>query len=229
MPRTQTNFIDFAKLASIEGSATIIGLAMVYNDLVTANWALGQFNLQKTMLPQHMHRGMRIYFSRMHNGHLTEGLRFIEKIRGNRKFRMMIPKCRPEAQHAYGELCKCIQGGADESKFGRYVTQVRHRIAFHCDDGYLRWAVKNRAAREGASTSTLTAAGSVSTNRFEFVDAILDTIVCRKIWAVTTADGASRQSELDAIGTWCDTKCIEFLKFSSDFVYVSLREFKILY
>lgn len=229
MAWTQTKFLDFTKLMNLQGAGTIVGLAMVYNDLLTINWALNQFNAQKPNLPEHMHQGMRIYFSRIHNGHLAEGIKFVEKIKANPRLRSIVGKCREEAQSAFDELCKCAAGGPQEQDFGKYVIQIRNRIAFHCDPSCLKWAVTNRSGRKGANTSTMTCGGTVASNCFEFVDAILDTVVCRKIWQVTIPDGDARQIETDRIGNWCDGKCIEFLKFTGEFIPVALDELRILY
>jgi hypothetical protein len=220
MARTITKFLDFGRLSTVNGGAAIVALAMVYNDLLTINWALGRFNDAKSSLPNHMHKGMRIYFSRIHNGHLAKGLNAVRKIRDNKTLQRIVGECSPDAQNAFSALCRCLRGGADASVFDRYVGQIRHRIAFHCDVSYLRWGIKNRAARRNASTSTLTAGGTVQSNRFEFVDDLLDTVVCRKVWKIK--EELDRRTEADRIGTWCDEKAREYLRFAGEFVELAL-------
>ncbi len=226
MARTTTKFLDFGKMTRVEGGAAIVALAMVYNDLLTINWALGRFNDAKASLPNHIHKGMRIYFSRIHNGHLAEGLKVVRKIRDNRTLRGFVGECSSDAQKAFKALCSCLPGGADASDFGRYVEQIRHRVAFHCDVSYLRWGINDRVARTSASMSTLTAGGTVQSNRFEFVDDLLDTVVCRKVWEIE--EGADRRAEADRIGTWCDQKAREYLRFAGEFVELALRRLGVL-
>ncbi len=221
MVRTITKFLDFGKMTRVEGGAAIVALAMVYNDLLTINWALGRFNDAKASLPNYMHKGMRIYFSRIHNGHLAEGLKAVQKIRGNKKLLGIVGECSSDAQEAFKALCRCLPGGADASDFNRYVGQIRNRVAFHCDVSYLRWGIRNRAARTTASTSTLTAGGTVESNRFEFVDDLLDTVVCRKVWKIK--EGVDRRTEADRIGTWCDQKAREYLRFAGELVELALN------
>lgn len=227
MPRTITKFLDFEKMTRVPGSGAICALAMVYNDLLTINWALGRFNELKASLPGYMHQGMRMYFSRIHNGHLVEGLKAVQKIRENSKLRGFVGECSSNAQESFDTLCRCLPGGTDASDFGRHVVQVRNRVAFHCDDSYLRWAVNNRATRANASRSTLTAGGTVASNRFEFVDDLLDTVVCRKVWKIR--EGVDRRTEADRIGAWCDQKVREYLRFAGEFVDVALRKLGLLY
>jgi hypothetical protein len=58
--------------------------------------------------------------------------------------------------------------------------------------------------------------------RFEFADVLIDTIVCRKLWAIPL--GADVRQEADRIADWCCTKSIEFLDFGGDFVTWFLLE-----
>jgi len=224
--RSKTLFVNFGRMTRVEGIGAVVSLAMVYNDLVTINWALARFNEAKPSLGEYLHKGMRIYFSRIHNGHLAEGMRAVQKIHANKAMRRIVSKCSLDCQKAFEELCGCLPGGTEHLSFGLYVEQVRNRVAFHCDDSYLRWAVKSRAKRVGGSTSTLTAGGTAHSNRFEFVDDLLDTVVCRKVWRIR--GGRGLRTRADRVGAWCDLKARQYLRFSGEFVEAALRELNLL-
>ncbi len=228
MAHTITKFLDFGKLANVNGGAAIVALAMGYNDLLTINWALSRFNGAKASVPSYMQKGMRMYFSRIHNGHLAEGLKAVRKIRDNQRLRGIVGECNPNAQQAFSALCRCLEGGADASVFNRYVGKIRNQVAFHCDVPSLRWGIKNRAARKNASKSTLTAGGTAYSNRFEFVDDLCDTVVCRKVWKIKKK-GVNRRKEADRIGNWCDQKVKEYLCFAGEFVELALKRSGALY
>jgi hypothetical protein len=64
--------------------------------------------------------------------------------------------------------------------------------------------------------SSITGGGDVHTTRFEFADALLDTIVCRKLWRIPS--DANLHTEANRISSWCFDKTFRYLQFGEDFV-----------
>jgi hypothetical protein len=69
----------------------------------------------------------------------------------------------------------------------------------------------------------MTISEDIHSCRFDFADVVIDTIVCRKLWAILIA--ADVRAEADRISDWCCTKSIEFLTFGGHFVTRFLKEY----
>lgn len=128
----------------------------------------------------------------------------------------------PDAQSAFVELCECLPAGRHRAEFQRYVPSVRDKTAFHYDPAEVAEALEFRAKHHSNSPCAMTIGEDIHSCRFDFADVVIDTIVCRKLWAIPIA--ADVRAEADRIADWCCTKSIEFLTFGGDFVTRFLRE-----
>ena len=162
-----------------------------------------------------------MYFARMMCGHIHEGLKAIQYIRRDNALDAIVAQCSSEAQHAFAELCKCLSGGPEKSDYEKYVGSVRHKIGFHYDVPDLDFALEDRTHHAAGKCSSLTAGPDIHSNRFEFGDDLLDTIVCRKLWGISRS--MDLRAEADKIADWVDKKCRHYLQFGSEFVPRYLR------
>jgi hypothetical protein len=220
--RTHTKFFNFSKLAIADGASTVARVAMVCNDLAIANSALGHFKTLPSNALSHVRQGGALYFVRMSCGHLREGMKAIQEIRDDAALSGLVAKCDAAAQSAFAELSECLQGGKHRAEFQRYVQSVRDRTAFHYVKTEIADALDFRTKHHSNSPCAMTIGEDVHSCRFDFADVVIDTIVCRKLWAIPIA--ADVRVEADRIADWCCTKSIEFLTFGGDFVTRFLQE-----
>jgi hypothetical protein len=220
--RTHTKFFNFSKLARADGASTVVRVAMVCNDLAIANSSLGHFkNLSANSL-SHVRQGGALYFVRMSCGHLREGINAIKEIRDDVALSALVTRCHATAQSAFARLCECLPAGKHHAEFQRYIPSVRNKTAFHYDTIEIREALEYRTKHYSNSPCAMTIGEDIHSCRFEFADVVIDTIVCRKLWAIPIA--ADVRAEADRISDWCCTKSIEFLNFGGDFVTRFLQE-----
>jgi len=217
--RTRTLFISYERLAAADSGVAVATLGLVCNDLAIANSSMARYNKLRSGTLAHIRRGGRMYFSRMMCGHLNEAMEALEQIRADSGLMQLVHQCSSVARQAFANLCKCLRGGSEHRRFNRYVGWVRHRVAFHYQPNDLKWAMEDRGNR--AITGTLTAGWDIHTTRFEFGDDLIDSIVVRKLWKISRSKDL--RQEADRIGDWCNTKCLEFLQFSQEFVPSFLR------
>jgi hypothetical protein len=189
---------------------------MVCNDLAIANSSMGRYKALKSMALNHVFQGARMYFVRVSCGHLNEGIQIIDEIRSHPVLAGFVDRCNSEAQSAFRNLSASLPKGSERKKFERYVGWIRNRVAFHYDDNDVNWALGNRADKMSPGTCSITLGEDIHSCRFEFADAILDTIVCRRLWQIP--DKADVRAEADRISDWCFRKSVEFLVFGEDFV-----------
>lgn len=224
--RTHTWFVNFSKLA-IQGEigTLVVRVALAANDIATANSAMKYFRELQSPAMQHIKQGALLYFCRLQCGHLNEGMETIEGVRKTPQLQLFVGKCSGGAQQAYRELCACLNGESNHKEFKSRIGWVRNRVAFHYDPNDVRWAIEDRAnpSTPSKQISSMTTGEDIHSTRFEFGDALLDSIVCRKFWEIPSSTDV--QAEADRIGEWCFTKCVEYLKFAEEFVPVSLRGF----
>lgn len=218
---TQTMFISFSKLLGLNGGVVAATVALVCNDLAIANSSLGHYTTMKSKALGHIRRGGRLYFARMHCGHLSEGMMAIKKIKENPDLSAIAKRCSVKAQEAFHALCRCLPGGTEHNNFDQYVGGVRNRVAFHYDPNDLQRAIEDRSRRTIADVSPMTAGDDIHSTRFEFGDHLLDSIVCRRLWRIPRNKDV--REEADRIADWCDRKCREFLQFGQEFVPSFLR------
>lgn len=220
--RTHTRFLSFSKLANADGASIVTRVAMVCNDLAIANSSMGRYQKIESPALSHIRQGGSMYFVRMSCGHLREGVRAIQNVKEHPALSALVSKCHARAQSAFGNLCECLPNGKDHATFARYVKPIRNTIAFHYDSKEVAWALNDRVHRPSASkVCSATIGEDVHSTRFEFADALLDTIVCRKLWGILDAD-ANR--EADRISDWCFQKSIEFLDFGENLVHLFLSQ-----
>ena len=220
--RTHTEFIDFSKLANAHGVPTVVKIALVCNDLATANSALGHFTNLKSNALNHVVQGSRLYFVRMSCGHLREGIGAIEAIKNDAILDTFVKKCDVRMQSTFVELSECLPNGKSHKEFVAYIKPVRNTVAFHYDPIQISSALAERAKRMTTDISSLTIGEDIHSSRFEFADIILDTIVCRNLWKIPLS--ADVRIEADRIADWCFQKSIEFLDFGGEFVRRFLKE-----
>ncbi len=221
MVRTQTLFLDFAKLSQVEGGEVVSNLAMVFNDLAVANSAMSRLPAGLPISLQHMRRGIEMYFSRMQSAHLYEGMKAIEQVRDTPSLKIVIGQCGAKAKKAFDTLCECLPGGKERGNFERCVGGVRNRIAFHYSMGDVSGAIERRAQIAKGKPATMTAGGDIHSVRFEFGDDLIDSIVIRRLWKIP--EKADFKTEVDRTGNWCNQMCWSFMRFSSEFVPQFLR------
>jgi hypothetical protein len=220
--RTHTQFFNFSKLARVGGASTVVRVAMVCNDLAIANAALGHFKSLPSNALSHVRQGGALYFVRMSCGHLREGMRAIEDIRNSVSLSALVTRCDAHAQSAFAELGECLPQGKHCAEFQRYIPPIRNKTAFHYDTKEIEAALEHRTKHHSNSPCAMTIGEDAHSCRFDFADIVIDTIVCRKLWAIPlTADA---RVEADRISDWCCTKSIEFLAFGGDFVTRFLKE-----
>jgi len=198
---------------------------MVCNDLAIANSSMGRYKEVSGNL-DHVGRGGRLYFARVSCGHLREGLRGIQDIRGHRSLRALVESCTEGAQTAFADLCECLDGGKEHDDFKRCIGSVRNKVSFHYDEDGIEWALKCRAQGSNSGTSSMIAGEDIHSTRFEFADDLVDTLVCRKFWGIP-AD-VDLRAEADRIADWCFRKTLRFLEFGQDFVPRYLEKHGIL-
>ena len=216
MARTHTEFVDFEKLANVNGAEWVAILTMACNDIAVANSAMGRLTKKTPRMLEHVKRGIKLYFIRMQSAHLNEALLAIEKVRKTPQLRTIVSQCNPKARDAFDSLCACLSGGVEHSKFEKYIMLVRHRVAFHYDPKDLLWAIKDRSSRNDAKISSLTAGENIHSYRFEFADDLIDTIVVRRIWKIPR--NANVRKEVDKIADWGLQTCLKLWDFCADFV-----------
>jgi hypothetical protein len=220
--RTRTAFYSFSKLALVEEAPIVARVAMVCNDLAIANDAMGHYkNLPDNAL-SHIRQGGALYFTRISCGHLREGVRAIQDIRTNTRLTAQVEKCDSAAQTAFAALCECIAGGKDYADFRRYVMSIRDKASFHYDGTNIETALVHRNRHHWNSICAMTIGETVHSCRFDFADVILDTIVCRDLWAIPMS--ADARFEADRIADWCFTKSVQFLDFGGEFVARFLQQ-----
>jgi hypothetical protein len=220
--RTHTKFFNFSKLARADGASTVVRVAIVCNDLAIANSSLGHFKNLSANALSHVRQGGALYFVRMSCGHLREGMKAVQQIRDDVALSALVTRCAASAQSAFAQLCECLHPGKYHAEFKRYVHSVRHKTAFHYDTTEIREALEYRAKHHSNSVCAMTIGEDIHSCRFDFADVVIDTIVCRKLWALSIA--ADVRTEADRISGWCCTKSIEFLNFGGDFVTRFLQE-----
>ena len=154
---------------------------------------------------------------------MREGIKAVRQIRDDGALSALVTKCGAPAQSAFAQLCECIPpAGKHHAEFQRYVHSVRDKTAFHYDTTEIREALGYRAKRHSNSLCAMTIGEDIHSCRFDFADVVIDTIVCRKLWALPIA--ADVRAEADRISDWCCTKSMEFLNFGGDFVTRFLQE-----
>ena len=220
--RTHTKFFKFSKLARADGASTVARVAMVCNDLAIANSSLGHFKNLSANALSHVRQGGALYFVRMSCGHLREGIKAVREIRDDVALSALVTRCDAPAQSAFAELCECLPAGKHHAEFQRYIPSVRNKTAFHYDTTEIREALEYRMKHHSNSLCAMTIGEDIHSCRFDFADVVIDTIVCRKLWAIPIA--ADVRAEADRISDWCCTKSIEFLTFGGDFVTRFLKE-----
>ena len=214
--RTHTKYFSFSKLANADGASTVVRVAMVCNDLAIANSSIGHYKKMESKALNHIRQGAALYFVRMSCGHLREGIKAVQDVRDNPALCALVQKCDPRAQMAFADLCECLPSGRDHVDFGRYVQPIRNTVAFHYDARRVTSALEDRANRPTSSpVCSMTTGEDIHSTRFEFADALLDTIVCRKLWGIFDTDV---RAEADRIADWCFQKSIQFLDFGEEFV-----------
>ncbi len=220
--RTHSKYFSFSKLAIADGASTVVRVAMVCNDLAIANSSMGHFKKMESNALNHIRQGAALYFVRMSCGHLREGIKAVEGVRDHPALCALVKKCDPRAQTAFADLCECLPSGRDHMDFGRYVQPIRNTVAFHYDAKRVNSALEDRANRPTSSPAcSITIGEDIHSTRFEFADALLDTIVCRKLWGILDTDV---RAEADRIADWCFQKSVQFLDFGDDFVRRFLLE-----
>ena len=221
--RTHTEFFSFTKLARATGASVVARLAMVCNDLAIANSSMGRYKDMKSKALNHVVQGARMYFVRVSCGHLNEGVQIIGEVRDHPSLANLLSRCGSEAQSAFTDLCACLPKGNEHKKFERYVGWIRNRVAFHYGANDVNWALGDRANKSNSGTCSMTLGEDIHSSRFEFADAILDTIVCRRLWQIPVK--ADVRAEADRISDWCFQKSLQFLVFGEDFVRRFLKNY----
>src|SRR5277367_3837182 len=219
---THTTFFNFSKLARADGASTVVRVAMVCNDLAIANSSLGHFKNLSANALSHVRQGGALYFVRMSCGHLREGIRAVQEIRDDVALSALVTRCDAPAESAFAQLCECLPAGKHHAEFQRYIPSVRNKTAFHYDSTEIREALEYRTKHHSNSLCAMTIGEDIHSCRFDFADVVIDTIVCRKLWAIPIA--ADVRTEADRIADWCCIKSIEFLTFGGDFVMRFLQE-----
>jgi hypothetical protein len=218
---TQTKFFQFHRLATADGAATVVRVAMVCNDLALANSLLGHYTKMKSSdILSHVRNGARLYFVRMSCGHLREGIFAINDVKNHPGLSALVKKCHGRTQSAFASLCECLQGGEDHADFVRYIKPIRDTIGFHYEPNAVAWAIEDRAKRSAPFSMTI--GEDINSCRFEFADDLLDTVVCRKLWQIPPDKDV--HVEADRIADWCFQKSVQFFDFGEDFVSRFLRE-----
>jgi hypothetical protein len=220
--QTHTKFFNFSKLAISDGASAVVRVAMVCNDLAIANSSLGHFKNLSSNALSHIRQGGMLYFVRMSCGHLREGMKNIQLIKDDVALSALVIRCHSDAQLAFAALCECLPTGRDHAEFQRYVPSVRDKTGFHYDLPEVVKALEFRTKHHSNSLCAMTIGEDIHSCRFDFADVVIDTIVCRKLWAIPIA--ADVRTEADRIADWCCTKSIEFLTFGGDFVMRFLQE-----
>jgi len=195
---------------------------MVCNDLAIANFSMGHFKKLPSKALSHVRQGAPLYFVRMSCGHLREGMKAIQGIVNHLALAALVKKCDHHAQSAFAGLCECLPTGEDHAEFQRYVLPVRNKTAFHYDADQVKAALQFRTMHHSNSPCSMTIGEDIHSSRFDFADVVLDTIVCRKLWAIPVT--ADVRAGADRIAEWCFRRSVQFLDFGGDFVNRFLRE-----
>jgi hypothetical protein len=222
--RTHTEFFSFRKLARATGASVIARVAMVCNDLAIANSSMGRYKAVKSNALNHVLQGAQMYFVRVSCGHLNEGVRVIGEVRDDPSLGSLVNRCSLEAQSAFTDLCACLPKGSKHKEFKRFVGWIRNRVAFHYGAKDVDWALEERGNKLNPGSCSMTLGEDIHSCRFEFADAILDTIVCRRLWQIPVE--ADVRAEADRISDWCFRKSLQFLVFGEDFVRRFLKNYQ---
>jgi len=221
--RTHTEFFKFTKFARATGGSVAARVAMVCNDLAIANSSMGRYKAVKSRALNHVLQGAQMYFVRVSCGHLNEGVQIIGEVRNHPSLWSLVNRCSLEAQSAFTDLCACLPKGSERKQFERCVGWIRNRVAFHYGANDVDWALEDRANKSNPGTCSITLGEDIHSSRFEFADAILDTIVCRRLWQIPIK--ADSRAEADRISDWCFRKSLQFLIFGEDFVRRFLKSY----
>lgn len=217
MPETRTVYVSFRKLRGSAHASVILRLMMAFNDISLANHSLSEYKRERPPVQRHVQMGARMYFVRLQCGHLNEAMKVIHEIRDASALRAEVSRCSAEAQAAFGRLTSCLDGGAGAADFRRYVGAIRNKTAFHYDSDMTLAALKDRAGRDEAATSSITEGDDLSRWRFEAADHIMDSIVVRQLWKIPRT--ADLRTEADLIADYCAGICLSFLVFTSEFAF----------
>ncbi len=217
MPETQTLYVSFRKLCGSAHSTVVLRLMMAFNDISRANHSLSKYKREQPRVRRHVQMGARMYFVRLQCGHLNEAMKVIREIRDDAALQAEVSRCSAEAQAAFDKLTSCLDGSPGATNFKRYVGAIRNKTAFHYDPNMTLAALNDRAGRDEASTSTITAGDDLSLWRFEAADYIMDSVVVCQLWKIPhTAD---LRIEADRIADYCADICLSFLIFACEFAF----------
>lgn len=220
MARTSTRYVNFQTLlARGRSAATVVKLMMACNDLSLANQALDHWKRDQPNAKKPRQIGAGMYFIRTELSHLYEGLKVIEEIRNDPALLALVSQCDAQTQQSFHELENFLPGGPGRAEFERLIGQVRHNLTFHyyqCETLVER-AIEDRAGRQEARTSSVTRGDTAYLWHFKVADDIVDSIVCRQIWAIPR--DADLRIEADKTADRVHQIFLWFVDFAGEFIW----------
>jgi hypothetical protein len=182
---------------------------MACNDMFLANRSQGIYRGELRPTEKHLAQGGLMYFVRLQMGHLNEAMKILEQLRTIPRFKQILSSCPSKAQAAYKRLLPFIKPGPKKVWFEKNVATARHNLTFHYHESgkWIDWALADRANRKEAEQSSITFGDTGHLWRFHIADAVVDSIMCRKIWQIPKTDNLKNEADamVDKIyAVFCD-------------------------
>jgi hypothetical protein len=155
------------------------------------------------------------------SGHLNEGMSLIQEFNKCPLLVSAVERLSQNCRCAHEQLCACLKGGSDSDYFGKTVSQLRHKTAFHYDAKTTRFAINYLADRPQPVPAKITMGGDAYLTRFNLADAVLEVALTRKVLEIKA--GENVDEGLRPFAEFLNRKCIAFVLFVKSFVTTYLN------
>lgn len=225
MSRTYTTYISFGELKRRRPSAiTVVQLMMACNDISIANQALSEWKEEQPRNRKSRQIGAGMYHIRTQLSHLHEGLKIVEKIRDDKSLMAHLESCDQNTQRSFQNLLPYVRDGSSRQEFEQLVGRVRHNLTFHYDESgkLIDKAICERAERQETRRSSITAGSSGPLWYFRVADDVVNSVVVRHIWKISSS--ADARVEADKNADRVHQFVLWFLSFSHEFIWQYCRK-----
>ena len=218
---TRTKIIDFQQLElGGEDANVVVRLMMACNDMALANQALEISMSENHPYPdKRTSRAAGMYFVRIQLSHLYEALKVIDDLRARPVLKRLVDSSDFRTKGSFAHLEQHLPGGKRREWFEKLIAQLRHNLGFHYHESgsWIQWAINDRAERPGARYSSITRGDHAYRWRFSVADAVIDSIVCRKIWEIPREKDL--EHEIGLITGEINVLFLSYVDFCGEFIW----------
>jgi hypothetical protein len=141
--RTTIIKVDWSRLQDKEGADVMVRLAMVVNDLASADFVLRMADEKLNVASTSEARtGMILYAMKMQLAHLREAIPVVQSLRKVRALSPYLKQLSPNGKQQYKLFERILPGKPDYADFKKYVEELRHRLSFHYDRDVTREGIE---------------------------------------------------------------------------------------